>query len=954
MDQEMHPLAERGYNYLRTGIFSSALTFFEQALNENARLSRAYWGLLLAKRRCATEEDLVREGAGIRMEPDFRFACQYADPEEKALYEATAKCVQISCHRKVLILLEKGDLLTARLRAEAFRKDPDSHPEIARRQSELLKDGAFDGPNRATVEALEALKSVYEKDEYYAVFAEKSDLITRVTAMTESYLAKIQNQALQPGCAREKRAEYLAFWADPTEKGDPKAGGRFLEEAILARERSENLPDLLALARECLKKAESCGADPVACREEHQKQLALTMKGEFSKDEWDFVIRDYPDDWQPYWEKALATLKEGQASREWKEEPSAEFLQLPFEKYAKEDGAKEIAQREKALAEVSEFADRLTREASPAAEKAFSLAGEEAPRLRAEWEKKIRALREEGETKKREREENLAAVRAFCEKNDALLGKDKSAAAQKERKKGNVSAIVSAILLLLTAAGAFYAWLVYRDPAKMLEFNTLGYVLAATGICLAATVILFIVYAVLSGDKKTSGDRTKLARVATGFFGVLAPILCIGAAVLFILAGVGFNSAIGVIEIAKPEDLRYLDLHHGAEFALTQDLDMSGREWVAVEGFFTDFSGTFDGRGHRIAGVSPGEAYLFEVNGGTIKDLTLASPRLPAGDFSVVKKNEGVIENCAVIRVKGTGGSFSGFASENRGEIRFCRVEAAGPFENFCGVAGEQREGAVTRECTCDFEGTARNFAGIAQTGRIEDCTANLALEETDGQSEIAGIGGTSVVRCRATGFLHVLNACVGGIAARKEAVEAAACAAELEISLRVTQQGNGVLCAGGILAGAFRDCALTDCLFTGTLTLTGANEASHAAGIIGYASARASMTRCVSDHTAGEGSDKVSALVESADGAGVVRRNSLFRAGDQWGVVYSWGEGSDRSENLSFAQITSAAFLKETLSFSDTVWKMEDGKRPELKRAGAAVLTEEPETKETEETEHD
>ena len=133
---------------------------------------------------------------------------------------------------------------------------------------------------------------------------------------------------------------------------------------------------------------------------------------------------------------------------------------------------------------------------------------------------------------------------------------------------------------------------------------------------------------------------------------------------------------------------------------LMADIDLTGQEWPGVF-----YSGTFDGQGHTISGLS-GKFGLIYTNYGTIKNVTLLSPTLTIGEYGdnmggIANYNNGDIINCHVI-----GGSINspndysgGIAGENstsNARILACSSTADVSGSRAGGIVGYLYRGTIT------------------------------------------------------------------------------------------------------------------------------------------------------------------------------------------------------------------------------------------------------------------
>ena len=75
---------------LEGGSFEEAKEQYQSILLKSPAESQAYWGLLLAKRGCASEEALIQSGKRITQEADYRSALAFASEREQQTYRDVA------------------------------------------------------------------------------------------------------------------------------------------------------------------------------------------------------------------------------------------------------------------------------------------------------------------------------------------------------------------------------------------------------------------------------------------------------------------------------------------------------------------------------------------------------------------------------------------------------------------------------------------------------------------------------------------------------------------------------------------------------------------------------------------------------------------------------------------------------------------------------------------------
>ena len=218
------------------------------------------------------------------------------------------------------------------------------------------------------------------------------------------------------------------------------------------------------------------------------------------------------------------------------------------------------------------------------------------------------------------------------------------------------------------------------------------------------------------------------------------------------------TSADGLMNIAKLVNGGKTDIN----ITLDKDIDLTGKEWTPIgTGYSNKYTGTFDGGGHTIKGltVTTNDQFvgLFGSIGyaGTVKnvmmeDVQITSNRSSGFAGGVAGYSDGTIENCSV------SGSVSGTVYVG-------------------GVVGAQLEGSITG---CSSSATVKGMVdvgGVAgQTNSSATLTAcyatgNVTLEIAP-KMNIAGGGlvgmnaGSSLLACYATGNVTSTGSSTGKV----------------------------------------------------------------------------------------------------------------------------------------------------------------------------------------------
>ena len=130
----------------------------------------------------------------------------------------------------------------------------------------------------------------------------------------------------------------------------------------------------------------------------------------------------------------------------------------------------------------------------------------------------------------------------------------------------------------------------------------------------------------------------------------------------------------------------------GKEFVLTTDIILTGKDFTSIP----IFSGTFDGQGHSIKGVS--------VTGVTGRGL-----------FSIISENATVknLNAVGIVRPSGSESSIGGIAGTNKGVIYNCRFSGKVAATNTVGgIVGENTSTGSVLKCTAAGTVDGEKFTG--------------------------------------------------------------------------------------------------------------------------------------------------------------------------------------------------------------------------------------------------
>ena len=219
------------------------------------------------------------------------------------------------------------------------------------------------------------------------------------------------------------------------------------------------------------------------------------------------------------------------------------------------------------------------------------------------------------------------------------------------------------------------------------------------------------------------------------------------------------TSADGLMNVAKLVNGGKSDIN----ITLTADIDLTGKDWTPIGTSFSNkYTGTFDGGGHTITG------------------LTFTTNDKYAGLFGWLNK-AGTVKNVVMEGVQITsnqiyGGSIGGVAGYSWGTIENCSVSGSVSGTVYVGgVVGAQIDGSITG---CSSSATVKGMVdvgGVAgQTNSSATLTACYAtgnvIIEIDPVKNISGgglvgfNGGNGVLACYATGNVTSTGSSTGNV----------------------------------------------------------------------------------------------------------------------------------------------------------------------------------------------
>ena len=108
---------------------------------------------------------------------------------------------------------------------------------------------------------------------------------------------------------------------------------------------------------------------------------------------------------------------------------------------------------------------------------------------------------------------------------------------------------------------------------------------------------------------------------------------------------------------------------------LTEDINMTGKEWTPIGNSFQTYNGTFDGQGYSITGLNASSLFGGIGESATVKNLQLVDVELyesSGGTAGIVTNNYGQVIACSVTGKIDAFSAVSGIAYANQGSITAC------------------------------------------------------------------------------------------------------------------------------------------------------------------------------------------------------------------------------------------------------------------------------------------
>ena len=278
-------------------------------------------------------------------------------------------------------------------------------------------------------------------------------------------------------------------------------------------------------------------------------------------------------------------------------------------------------------------------------------------------------------------------------------------------------------------------------------------------------------------------------------------------------------------------------------YTLENDIDMTGYDIISAK----TFSGTLDGKNHKIMNWSNGGEPLFQINAGTIKNLVIDASCVmtivPGTTGFIAATNAGTIEGCvnnASARCDGDLTAvtyFGAIAGRSTGLVKNCTNNGDMIFETSAGSSSNNCIGGVVGQ-----------FEAAPGVVAVENCTNNGAVKFTTGSTPknmyIGGVVGGSVVNAKTAGNNNI------GL---KDYGIVKGCTNTGAVSHVWAVNASGSYCDVGGVAG-YIEGAIEGCTNKGTITLQDNDDPAASStrpalgGVVGYVTK--SAKDCVNEGT--------------------------------------------------------------------------------------------------------
>ena len=174
---------------------------------------------------------------------------------------------------------------------------------------------------------------------------------------------------------------------------------------------------------------------------------------------------------------------------------------------------------------------------------------------------------------------------------------------------------------------------------------------------------------------------------------------------------------------------------------LTENINLTGKEWTPIGNSFQTYNGTFDGQGYSITGLNASSLFGGIGESATVKNLQLVDVELyesSGGTAGIVTNNYGQVIACSVTGNINAFSTVGGIANANQGSITACwfagtlRKNESGGIVNY-----NFSIGSITAcyWCANTDKGVYNNEGGTVEATKVDDSTVTWQTA-VDGMNE--------------------------------------------------------------------------------------------------------------------------------------------------------------------------------------------------------------------------
>ncbi|MEI3229357.1 MAG: GLUG motif-containing protein [Lachnospiraceae bacterium] len=371
-----------------------------------------------------------------------------------------------------------------------------------------------------------------------------------------------------------------------------------------------------------------------------------------------------------------------------------------------------------------------------------------------------------------------------------------------------------------------------------------------------------------------------------------------------------------VATITTAEELLAINKDLTGVYKLGADIDLTGKEWYPIGTQEEPFSGTLDGAGHTITGLTASQTEGMEGVGlfgytsveADLSNIKIADSNVKGRIYtgSLVGYNDGYVYGCEVTNGNVTGESETGLLiGRNAGTVKKCSSSG-----KVTGIGNDSTGGLV----------------GTNHRGMIEGCSSTATVEGTINVGGLVGYNDRGFVRnTYAAGKVTGLNY-VGGLVGASSSYAWDRNDPTFQDCYVQNSYANSEVTGStaGTLVG-FNDKDIVNSFGMGTVT--GGEGSFAVGGLVGRNNQYGKVTNSYTNGTV-TGSDYVGNLFGKNVGEFT---NTACSAGAAGSVAI--GNSRDTIVSNEVPDFTAAAtYAADKLGWSTDIWEISDGKLPTLR----------------------